>query len=146
MDNPQKVVPEEEQGLVAVCKEASAKLCPPDFIPLTSSTGGSSTSSGAATSSSLSVSSIAEFVTSSSAKQLASGVNELNVDKLHEKTAEVLEGWAQGQMPTPARLITGLAEAHSAGQPVEEVLLARAASIRLEGKRKSLPSVAAALR
>ena len=92
------------------------------------------------------LSSIATSLTSSSAIELAQGVKALDVDAMHDRVNTIMSDWATDSKPTPAKLIAGMAAAQSAGVPVEEVLLAKAATLRLESKRKSLAPVAAALR
>ena len=51
-----------------------------------------------------------------------------------------------GSNSPPARAVVTLTAARARGAPIEQLLYARAATLRLETKRRSLPQVASALR
>ena len=74
-------------------------------------------------------------------------MKDLDADKLHGDIENVLLSWdvpvASG---TPAAVVTSAAQAHGQGQPVLDVLAAKAAAFRLELKKASRAQVASALR
>ena len=81
-----------------------------------------------------------------SAESLAIQVKDLDADRLHGAIEKVLHTWdvpvASG---TPAAVVSSVAQAHGQGQPVLDVLAAKAAAFRLELKKASRAQVASAL-
>ena len=120
-------------------KRKAAVLCTTVSLPAASLCSTSLASSSSGPSSSL--------ARSSSASTLAATVKEIDPDKLQTDINELLKQW---EVPvdkgTPAANVTALANARSQGQPVEQVLLARAAANRLDCKRSSRAQVTSALR
>ena len=83
------------------------------------------------------------------AKDLAESLSALEVNKAHEAVEKQLEAWnaeGVGTRLTPSQATEKLAVSQEQGAPVLDILLMRAATLRVETKRASLPQVAAALR
>ena len=85
----------------------------------------------------------------SSAQELGSRVRNMDVDKVHSTIDKAIESWGvhtEGKHSGPASTIERLAVARDKGMPVCDLLAAKAATLRMESKRKSLPHVATGLR
>ena len=82
-----------------------------------------------------------------SAADLAEQTKKIDPEKLQTSIAKVLEAWDVPALAgTPTAVLTSVARAHVTGKPVLEVLTAKAAAYRLEGKKSSRAQVASALR
>ena len=82
-----------------------------------------------------------------SAEDLASKVKSIDVDHLQTSIDKVLVQWdVPAASGTPTAIVQSLVGAQARGEPVANVLLARAAAHRLEPKRLSKAQVASALR
>ena len=82
------------------------------------------------------------------AQALGDRLQNMDVDQVHQVIEKAFKGYnvPLGDNSLPASSIRALGEAHKQGAPVGELLAAKAATLRLETKRRSLPQVASALR
>ena len=71
----------------------------------------------------------------------------IDPEKLQSSITMVLEAWDVPVLAgTPTAVVASVTRAHELGKPVLEVLAAKAAACRLEGKKSSKAQVASALR
>ena len=85
---------------------------------------------------------------SSSAQALGARVRDMDVDEVHSTIDKAIHAWGvptEGKQSGPASTIEKLAAARDKGMPVCDLLAAKAATLRLESKRKSLTHVATGL-
>ena len=83
------------------------------------------------------------------AGKLAKVFKATDVEQVHKDIADTLSAWeAEGVGTTlsPQQAIYALGSAEQRGGPMQELLRSRAAALRLESRRSSLPQVASALR
>ena len=81
------------------------------------------------------------------AEVLAAQVKDIDAEKLQTSISKVLEHWDVPVVAgTPTAVVASVTRAHEQGQPVLDVLAAKAAAFRLEGKKASKAQVASALR
>ena len=84
---------------------------------------------------------------SASASTLAATVKEIDPDKLQDAIGKLLSQWdVPLEKGTPSSTVAALAAAQGHGEPVAQVLLAKAVANRLDCKRLSRAQVASALR
>ena len=86
---------------------------------------------------------------SSSAQALSTRIRDMDVDTVHNTIGKAMETWGvpqDGKHSGPASTIERLASARNQGMPVCDLLAAKAATLRMESKRKSLPHVATGLK
>ena len=82
-----------------------------------------------------------------SAQTLAATVKAVDPDKLQDAISKVMHQWeVPTRKGTPTAMVAALAAAQQQGEPVQQVLLAKAAANRLDCKRASKSQVASALR